>query len=514
MVNLAIRTDASGEIGTGHVMRCLTLANELARRGARITFICREITPTLRQMVQQAGHAVVLLPPAPPDDLPNDGPVHAAWLKAHWRTDADHTLEALREMGGANWLIVDHYALDARWEERQRAQARRIMVIDDLADRPHDCDLLLDVTLCRTREDYAGLVPDDAQLLLGPRYALLRPEFLRLRPSALQRRKAGGPVRRILVSFGGADPDGLSATALRAIAEVAPAEVQVDVALGATPPEELGLPAIAADMPQKVVFHDFSANMAQLMHDADLAIGAGGQSTWERCCLGLSSIVVCTAENQHENAATVQREGAALITDANSVASALCQLLSEDVRRDMALAALRLCHGDGAWLAGTLLHPWPLPGTNFLSLIAAGLEHAELIYRWQCQPGSRRYSRNPHPPTPDEHLQWMQTVLHDAARMLWILMVNGSPAGILRLDMIKNEPDIAEVSILIAEEWRGHGVGKCALQALNGRFSHLHLNAWIHQDNAASLHLFQRAGYQQRSMPNEAGFVLLIRAVS
>ncbi|HPZ14727.1 MAG TPA: UDP-2,4-diacetamido-2,4,6-trideoxy-beta-L-altropyranose hydrolase, partial [Bacillota bacterium] len=208
-LHIVIRTDASPAIGTGHVMRCLTLANALARKGVGVSFICREHEGNLCDLIEEQGFTVHRLP-APESSFEADAtPAHAAWLGAAWQEDARQTGAVIRTLGiKPTWLVVDHYGLDYRWEEALRPLVGRIFVIDDLADRAHDCDLLLDQNLFADMQTrYAGKVPADCRLLLGPEYALLQPIYAELHDRIPPRE---GPVRRILISFGGADRDNLT----------------------------------------------------------------------------------------------------------------------------------------------------------------------------------------------------------------------------------------------------------------------------------------------------------------
>ena len=194
-MKITFRTDASLQIGTGHVMRCLTLADALAARGAYCQFICRAHDGNLIEFIRRKGLTAHPLPagaalPRSPTD-----PTHAAWLGATQAEDAEACAPILAAQR-PDWLIVDHYALDARWERALAPHYRKLMVIDDLADRPHSCDLLLDQTFGRDAADYRPLVPADCRLLCGSHYALLRPEFAALRPYSLQRRALHLELRR------------------------------------------------------------------------------------------------------------------------------------------------------------------------------------------------------------------------------------------------------------------------------------------------------------------------------
>jgi UDP-2,4-diacetamido-2,4,6-trideoxy-beta-L-altropyranose hydrolase len=312
-MRVAFRVDASLQIGTGHVMRCLTLANALHERGAQCEFVCRAHAGHLAARIEAAGHAVHLLP-LPSEDSRDDDPTgtaHAHWLGCGWRRDAVETAAALGSVR-RDWLVVDHYALDARWESEMRSHAAHMMAIDDLADRPHEVELLLNQNLGRAAADYRALVPLTTRCLIGPDYALLRPEFARLRDYSLARR-SGAPLRRILVSLGGVDRDNATGVVLKALSVAhLPRDVQVMVVMGRQAPGRESIRAQASRMPFACEVRVDVDDMAQVMADADLAIGAAGSSSWERCALGLPSIMVVLAENQRGIAAVLENAGAAV----------------------------------------------------------------------------------------------------------------------------------------------------------------------------------------------------------
>lgn len=354
-----IRVDASFLIGSGHVMRCLTLADELRQQGSDVAFVCREHAGNLIALIEGKGYPVMHLQQlngyvSKPDDL-----IHAEWLGVSWQQDALETINALGNTQ-PQWLIVDHYALDHRWEKELRPYADKIMVIDDLADRPHDCDLLLDQNLYLSMETrYENLVPGNCRKLLGPKYALLRPEFSAARKSLPQR---DGHVRRILVFFGGVDPTNETEKALHALISIFDqlVEVEVDVVVGGRNTHKEQIQNICATH-EGFHYHCQVDNMAELMAAADLAIGAGGSTTWERCSLALPSITMIIAYNQRETTAAVAAAGAALNlgwyenVNEEVLAAAVSSLLQNaSALREMGRQALSL-FGDGSIEGGRAL---------------------------------------------------------------------------------------------------------------------------------------------------------------
>jgi UDP-2,4-diacetamido-2,4,6-trideoxy-beta-L-altropyranose hydrolase len=293
-MKIAFRVDASSQIGTGHFMRCLTLAGALKERGAQIRFISRHLPEHLKNMLAAKGHEFLLLnssssvAEAIADDIK-----HANWLGTSQHSDAKASIQALSDQVW-KWLIIDHYALDARWESSLRKTAQNIMVIDDIADRQHDCDVLLDQNYYADMESrYVGKVPNHCKLLLGPRYALLRDEFRQLHKQAKPR---SGPVKHLLVFFGGVDADNYTGLVVEVLSGIAIPGLHVDVVIGATHPNLLQIKAACGR--HKFICHVQTDKMAELMASADLAIGAGGSASWERCCLGLPAVLVALADNQ------------------------------------------------------------------------------------------------------------------------------------------------------------------------------------------------------------------------
>lgn len=312
MLRVAFRTDASVQIGTGHVMRCLTLADALRERGAECRFICRPHAGNLLELIRQRGHIAVPLPAleVPVEQLPATT-AHSAWLGTDWAHDAQQTLKVLSD-DVVDWLIVDHYALEQGWEQTLRPSCRRMMVIDDLADRHHDCDLLVDQNLGREAEDYTGLIPAQATCLIGPRYALLRPEFAQLRGASLARRHSV-EMKQLLITMGGVDKDNATGLVLQALEACAlPQDLRITVVMGPYAPWLQDVQAHAQRMPRTTQVLVGVSDMARLMAESDLAIGAAGGTAWERCCLGLPSVVLVLAENQLAGAEAFKAQGAAV----------------------------------------------------------------------------------------------------------------------------------------------------------------------------------------------------------
>ena len=318
-MRVAFRVDASLAIGSGHVMRCLTVADALAARGHASLFLSREAEGDRLDAVRARGHSQEVLAERGAGGAygPGEGrPAHAAWLAVPWEEDARET-RARVKAAGADLLVLDHYALDARWERAACPPGVRRMAIDDLADRPHEVDLLLDQNLGRAPADYEDLVPDGCRLCVGPAFAMVAPRFSELREGALERRAADLVVRRVLVSMGGVDADDATGACLAGLAASSlPDGVQVTVVMGARAPHLERVRALAAELRLGTEVVVDVRDMAERMAAADLALGGAGGTAWERCAVGLPTIAVVLAENQRAGARALGEAGAALVLDA------------------------------------------------------------------------------------------------------------------------------------------------------------------------------------------------------
>lgn len=326
------RVDGSSRIGGGHVRRCLSLARGLQNHGWRCGFASRAGTLKIVPSLAEAGFEL---------------------FEFDLTSSSEHREIASRWPEGANLLIVDHYERDAGFEGSLRSWTRRIMVIDDLADRPHDCDLLLDQTLDRKTDAYRDHVPAHCRQLLGPQYALIGSEYAALRETALARRRQVGNPRSLLINFGASDPHRMARRAIEGAVKAA-YDGRIEVILGANADFAGDILAIANCADFDLELMEFAPTLADPMARADLVLGAAGTSSWERCCLGLPSLVVMTAENQRLIANALVRCGAANVigwhetVSADDIAQALATVLAtpDDLTR-MSCAAATVCDGQG-----------------------------------------------------------------------------------------------------------------------------------------------------------------------
>ncbi len=352
------RVDSSIAMGSGHVMRCLTLADALKLKGGECHFICRDHPGSLIAQIMEHDYPVKSLTFKEKNDqdlngvTDNEGlPSHSHWLGDSWQADAELTARILNEYS-PDWLIVDHYSLDIRWESAVMSTCNKLMVIDDLADRKHECDVLLDQTFGRRASDYKSYAPESTKLLLGSHYALLRPEFSRWREYSLGRREKP-ELKQLLITFGGADPDNITSLVLDSLKNCdLPGSLEIVVVMGATAPYASMIEKQAHKMPFKTRVLNNISNMAEIMSKSDIAIGSAGSTSWERAMLGLPTITLTVADNQNLIANHLHAEGAAISMGGTEdiekkLPESLDELMDPDKLRDMSRRASRIVDASG-----------------------------------------------------------------------------------------------------------------------------------------------------------------------
>lgn len=472
-------------------MRCLTLANTLSQRGAITHFISRHMPQHLLQLLTRQGHIFLALPPHDDECFKGDLK-HSAWLGVTQELDARDCLTALKGKSW-DWLVVDHYALDWRWEFILRSMVDKLLVIDDLADRQHDCDLLLDQNLYHDMpERYTGKVPASCQLLLGPRFALLRDEFRHMRKHLTSRHEA---VQRILVFFGGIDAHDFTSKALIALADIIRPDMEVDVVVGAQHSQLASIEALCKS--RRYHCHVQTSQMAELMAAADLAIGAGGMTIWERCCLGLPTLAVSTADNQFLQLADAATQGLVYVPEvtadiqATFVRHTVALLENMALRKLISAAGMAAVDGHGAQRVATYM------GCTGVEVRPAQLQDSGDLHRWRNHPSIRAVSRNTTPIAWTEHSRWFNAVLSDPCKKLLIVLQKGVPVGVVRFD-IKGVK--AEASIYLVPDAQSSCRGRDLLQSAEQWFAKhcpevATLHAHVMGANIRSHRLFMGAGY-------------------
>ncbi len=343
------RTDASFEIGSGHVMRCLSLAQEFRERKASCVFACREMPGDLSSFIAKQGFHVLRLPAAKSGHLPNgDSVPHASWLGADPATDAGETIQA---SSGEDFdlLVVDHYGIDAFWERKLRSHCGRLLVVDDLADRAHECDFLVDQNFNpAAHRKYGSLTSSRTALLLGPEFAFIRRPIREARNSRIRTRTE---IKHILIFLGGSDPGNFTQVALEALAPFR--GLKIDVLAGMQNVHTAKLREKFGTR-ENISIRTHTDAIEELMLQADLAVGACGVTTWERACLGLPTVIVSTAVNQVRVARSLDEAGYVVYlgpaesVSPEQIAQAVENLRSRPERvREMSERSMVLVDGQG-----------------------------------------------------------------------------------------------------------------------------------------------------------------------
>jgi UDP-2,4-diacetamido-2,4,6-trideoxy-beta-L-altropyranose hydrolase/UDP-4-amino-4,6-dideoxy-N-acetyl-beta-L-altrosamine N-acetyltransferase len=340
------RVDASLKMGTGHVMRCLALAQVLKENGADVGFICRKHEGSLIDKIRSSEFIVHELEVF--EETEDDNKLaHSHWLGATQQQDADDCIEILKAEK-LDWLIIDHYAIDEDWQCKLKPYYKKLMVIDDLADRKHQCDILLDQTFGRQQEDYLTLTPKDCELLLGSQYALLRPEFSEWREFSLERRSKS-KFKKLLINMGGVDVDNVTEKILGELKICnLPNDIKITIIMGGSAPYLESVKSKAITLPYKTEVKVDVGNMAEIMSNSDIAIGAAGSTTWERCCLGLPTIQIVIAKNQLFSAETLAHHNIVMLAKEIKETTYLLENSSEWMK-SIGNSALEICDGMGSY---------------------------------------------------------------------------------------------------------------------------------------------------------------------
>ncbi|MGV8918294.1 MAG: UDP-2,4-diacetamido-2,4,6-trideoxy-beta-L-altropyranose hydrolase [Pseudomonas sp.] len=484
-MRVLIRADASHAIGSGHIARCLTLATVLRNGGAEVAFACRELPGHMLDRLATQGWRTYRLPA---DTGTATIDIEAA---LPWQADIDALQAQLAAGERFDWVIVDHYGLGHQWQTAARQWAPRIAAIDDLANRRHAVDLLLDQNFSGTAGAYAPWIDTKCRGLFGPRFAMIRDEFKR-EPVPVR-----ALARRVLVNFGGFDAAGETWKAMQALQGIN--GLEVDFVAGTGNPEWERMQAMAHGQSDwRLQTH--TEQFAELMAKADLFIGAGGGTSWERAALGLPTISIAVAGNQQANGECMAAVGAHLYlgpretVSVESLRQAISVLVSnQGLRQSFAERSRSLVDGLGvqrvaAALAGEFIQLRPATMDDARLLFDG--RNAEAVRRWSVQQDSIGWS---------SHLIWLASTLANPQRLLLVAQALDGPIGVLRYDL---DGVRAEVSIYLFEGRFGLGWGRVLLSLGEG-FIQRHwpqlrtIEAQVMPDNQASIKLFRDGGYEQ-----------------
>jgi UDP-2,4-diacetamido-2,4,6-trideoxy-beta-L-altropyranose hydrolase len=503
-MKVVFRVDASAQIGIGHFMRCLTLAESLSERGLQLRFICREHAGNLIALLQQKAIPVTVLTAPIVNDTPASDD-YAAWLGATQAEDAEQTIEALNGQK-PDWLVVDHYGLGVEWEQGLRPHVNNLLVIDDLANRRHDCDVLLDQNYAaKSEQRYAGLVSETCITLLGPRYALLRPEYRAYRKTMGTR---DGHVKRVLVFFGGTDPQNLTGMALKALSQPELKHLRVDVVVGANNPHRKSIEQQVLHR-QHATMYESRPHLADLMAQADIALGAGGATTWERMCLGLPTVVVAIAENQIPAAEALAAKqlilyaGKTLAVSANNLSKEITALIS-NASQLIALSEQNklMVDGFGAMRIREVMQPTDIAN---IRLRVACPEDVVTYFSWANDSEVRKNAIQTALISWVTHKEWFTERLKDSSNQMYVMEAAGLPVGQIRFEREEGEAriDYSLDTDVRSRDWASRMI---ALGAnLMQESKPVRLRVDVKDGNEASSAVFLRMGFTETTSTSEGG---------
>jgi len=506
LIEVVFRTDASVKIGSGHVMRCLTLAEALMKNGVSVTFISRNQTGNLNWLISKKGFKIVELHQPESDKTDKcknreKGDVYMEWLGVSETADAKDTIHALKN-DNLDWLIVDHYSLSEKWENKLRPYVKNIMVIDDLANRRHDCDMLLDQNLFEDMETrYDDIIKVGCTKLLGPEYALLRPGFAEARKSLKPHR---GSVERVFVFFGGSDPFNFTVKTLTALSNPKYEKLHIDVVITESNvfKEEISL---LVEIRKNTNLYENIDNIYSIMIMADLAFGAGGMNTWERLCLRLPTLAISFSENQKIQLEGIKSEFA--VDYFGEVAEIDDQLFEEKIvsflhkfsrDKNQVDETFALVDGYGFqmvtdWLIGDLSNQrWEVKNATDKDI--------ELYWNWANDEQVRNNALNKEPFTWKTHIEWFRNKLTDHKCSLYLIFIENNPIGQVRFDV---EDYFARIDYSIARQFRGRKLGRkvlgLAIEKFE-KFNSIKLLGEVLTGNTASAKIFKSLGFSMQKI--------------
>lgn len=495
-MRIAFRVDASSQMGMGHLMRCLTLAEALHRKGALVRFISRELPAHLQRMVKKKECELLVLEGNQAGSLPGELR-HSRWLGATQDEDARETINALS--GDIwDWLVVDHYAIDQHWEALVAPSVKRLMIIDDLADRSHCCDLLLDQNLVADLDTrYAGKVPKLCRLLLGPKYALLQRDYTDFFNAGSAIKES---VHRIFIFFGGADQHNLTGRGISAVLALGRPDIEVDVVLNTGSPHESAIQRQVQGH-GNIHLHSNLPSLAPLMRRADLAIGAGGTTSWERLRMGLPALVVTLAENQRPIAAELHRRqlvrwlGDQGDVDESDFLGALRELVAHGALQGKFSDGQQVVDGKGTdRVCGAMTVSSILP----LRTRRATIADESILLEWANDPATRANAFSGARITSETHRQWLLGRLENVVgcRLYIVETGEGEPLGQVRFER-KDAAWVVDYSL--SPGFRGLGLGgrllELALLQLRGEEAGAAVYGEVKAGNCASRKVFEGLGF-------------------
>lgn len=503
-MNIVIRADAAVQIGSGHIMRCLVLAKELTNQGHSVSFVCRRQPGDLIELIQRRGLSVIELASPVINEVnltsnvaveSNTEADYASWLGVPWQQDADSLLAKIKDV---DLLIVDHYGINIEWEQHVRdVLGCKLFIIDDLL-RQHAADLLLDQT--PMREDSAYLSQSTIKrVLAGSDYALLADNFAQVRETIMYPRVTA-VQSKILITMGAMDVPNATGKVLEAFLQLpADERPQITVLLGQHAPHYQAVKEQVKEFGNKAKHFDYIENMAEIMCQHDIAIGAAGTTALERACLGLPSILIPLADNQRTICSNLVAANAAIHLELDEITTKLIvqyAFLAANLP-EFRTRNLVLCDGLGVKRVLIELNGLLSYRPSTLCLRKATHDDIEQVYCWQIQPQTRQYSPTPQSPSWLEHQVWMQNQLSDVQHFFYLIIDYASNLnlGVVRLNRIAQCEYV--ISIFIDPSHYGKKIATSALAIIDIVHRDVTIHARVMQDNLASQQLFTSANYQQ-----------------
>ncbi|MBB1320164.1 UDP-2,4-diacetamido-2,4,6-trideoxy-beta-L-altropyranose hydrolase [Shewanella sp. SR43-8] len=499
-MNIVIRADASIFIGSGHIMRCLVLAEGLKQQNYNVIFACRRQPGDLVDLIRKRGFKVHELSQPKYWMTPVNDHDYSSWLQVTWQQDADSLLSKLNHV---DLLIVDHYGLNFEWEKYLKVALKcHLFVIDDLV-REHYCDLLLDQTLSRTSTEYTqkGSVNN---VLAGCDYALLSSGFSVVRGEILSSSLASiNPVSvKLLLSMGAIDLPNATMSVLESFSKcIANERPKITVLLGSNAPEYKQVKDFCLNNLDWITHIDYVDNMPRLMTQFDIAVGAAGITSWERACLGLPCIVIPLAENQRSVCKKLVAQQAVIKIELDEISNQLIERYTYLVKNLPAYRLRNLILCDGLGLKRVVMELTRLLDgkSNCISLRKACVEDIHLVYGWQCMETTRLYALNTIKPSFEQHQRWMLNKLSSVHDYFYILMdrEQNINIGVVRLDRINKAEYV--ISIFIDSAHFGKRYASQALAIIDIIHGDSTIHATVLSNNKVSHKLFTSAGYHPLS---------------
>jgi UDP-2,4-diacetamido-2,4,6-trideoxy-beta-L-altropyranose hydrolase len=476
-MNLLFRTEASVAIGTGHVMRCLALAQAWCDAGGRASFAMAEAMPAVEERLRNEGFEVAR--------------VHVAVGSA---ADAEETAR-LAHKHGASWVVADGYEFGAEYQATLKSRDLKVLFIDDNGHAGHySADLVLNQNVYANEALYQSR-ESSTKILLSPRYALLRREFAAWRG---WKREIPASARKVLVTMGGSDPDNVTQCVVRAI--LAEPSLKATVVVGGSNLHLPQLQELIAGAQQNVQLVENVRNMSELMAKSDVAISGAGTTSLEMCFLGLPALLIVLAENQRPAAEELDRRGVAInlgegeeIQPSTLSPYLTCLVNSQDTRKAMSERGRELVDGRGAERVVRALR------TNALQIRRATTADCRLLWELANDPAVRASAFSPASIPWEDHVAWFESKVQTPTCHMLIGEAGGAVAGQVRVDERSNGQ--GEIHISVASEFRGEGLGSrligLAVRQLFASTVMSRIHAYILPQNAASQRAFEKAGFQR-----------------